>query len=340
MKTYRRVAIVLLTVLLPTLAGAQISKKAQVGFRFLENPVSADVIGRGGTGITTTTNASGLFWNPALTAWSQAQFDITLHRTQGIAGINYNAVAATADLWGVGVLGVSVVTMEYGDFYGTRRENNAAGYVETGTFSPKAYALGLAFAQQVSNRFSYGVQVKYAMQDLASAWVGPFGGSITNPNLAISERTYDHGEFALDVGACYDFLYNGIRFGASLQNISREIKYENEAFPMPFAVNFGICVQPLQFFLDDEEAKNLTVLIESRHPRDFEEKIKFGAEYSYLNMVVARLGYMKNYDERGFTGGVGFAQELGGVPFRVDYGYEAFGIFGARHHFSLGVQIK
>ena len=340
MRTHKCVAILLLAALFPAVAASQITKKAQVGFRFLENPVSADVIGRGGTGITTTTSASGLFWNPALIAWNQSQFDIALHRAQGIADINYNAIAATADLWGFGVLGVSFVSMDYGEFYGTRRSTNAAGYEETGTFSPKAYAIGLAFAQQISNRFSYGVQVKYAVQDLASAWVGPFGGSITTPNLVISERTYDHGDFALDVGACYDFLYNGIRFGASLQNISREIKYENEAFPMPFAVNFGISVQPLQFFLDDDEAKNLTLLIESRHPRDFEEKIKFGAEYAYLNMIVARLGYMMNYDERGFTGGVGLSEELGGVPFRVDYGYEAFGIFGARHHFSLGVRIK
>jgi hypothetical protein len=337
MKTQARIAVALLIVLLPGALTAQISKKAQVGFRFLENPISAEVIGRGGAGVTSTLNASGVFWNPALLAWNGSRFDVSLHRTQGIADINYSAIAASADLWGFGVLGISYLSMDYGDFYGTRISSNAAGYEETGTFSPKAYALGIAFAQRISDRFSYGVHVKIASQDLGSAWVGPFGGSINDPNLAISERKYDHADFALDVGACYDFLYNGIRFGASLQNISREIKYENEAFPMPFAVNFGISVQPLQFFLDGDISKSLLVLIESRHPRDFDEKLKFGAEYTFMQQFVARLGYMKNYDERGITAGIGLRQDVSGVPLRFDYAYEAFGIFGARHHFSLGV---
>ena len=229
MKTQTRYAALLLALMLPATLQTQISKKAQVGFRFLENPVSAEVIGRGATGVTSTTDASGIFWNPALIAWNASRADVSLHRTQGIADINYNAIAATVDLWGFGVIGVSFISMDYGDFYGTRVSSNAAGYEETETFSPKAYALGLAFAQRVSARFSYGVHLKEASQDLGSAWVGPVGGSIFDPNLRMSQQKYKTSEFALDVGACYDFLYKGIRFGASLQNISPEIKYENEA---------------------------------------------------------------------------------------------------------------
>jgi hypothetical protein len=153
----------------------------------------------------------------------------------------------------------------------------------------------------------------------------------------MSERAYSHGEFALDVGAFYDFRYNGIRFGAVLQNISREIKYENEQFPMPFAVSFGVTVEPLQFFMDGDEARNLLICAESRHPRDFQENLRFGAQYTVFGAAMLRAGYQARFDERGFTAGLGFRYDLGNLPVRADYAYEHFGIFGAVHHFSIGV---
>jgi len=329
---------VILTILLcAATAMAQTEKKAQVGFRFLENPVAADAMGRGGTGIVSTMNANGLFWNPALAGWVAPEIDLALNRTQGIADINYNALAATVHLWDAGVLGVTFFSMDYGDFYGTRLSTNAQGFEETGVFSPSAYAVGLAFAQKVSDRFSYGLQVKYAFQDLGAAWVAPQGTTIGQPGFSMSERSYSHGDFALDVGAFYDFHYNGIRFGAVLQNISREIKYENEQFPMPFAVSFGATVEPLQFFMEGEGAADLLLLVESRHPRDFDENLRLGAQYTLFNMVMLRAGYQAKIDERGLTAGLGFKVDLGGLPVRADYAYEAFGIFGAVHHFSIGL---
>ena len=316
---------------------AQTQKKAQVGFRFLENPVAAEVMGRGGTGIVATLNANGLFWNPALAGWVEPAADLSLNRTQGIADIDYNALAATLHLWDAGVIGLTFFTMDYGDFYGTRRAANDQGYEETGVFSPSAYAVGLAFSQKVSERFSFGVQVKYAHQDLGGAWVAPQGTAFGDAGFAMSERGYSRGDFALDVGAYYDFLYNGIRFGAVLQNISREIKYENEQFPMPFAVSFGLTVEPLHFFMEGEGTSDLLICAESRHPRDFEENLRVGAQYTVFGMVALRAGYQAKFDERGLTAGLGFRYDLGGVPVRADYAYEAFGIFGAVHHFTLGV---
>jgi hypothetical protein len=282
-------------------------------------------------------NAGALFWNPAEAGWLKGTADVMLHRTQGIADINYNAAAVTVNLWGFGVVGVSILSMDYGDFYGTRRADNADGYVETGVFSPHAYAIGLAFAQQVSDRFSWGVQVKTVQQDLGSAWVAPTGASISDPNLAISQKDYATGDLAADVGAFYDFHYMGIRFGAALLNLSRDIKYENEAFPMPFMVSFGASLEPLQAFMEGDEAHNLVLGFETRHPRDFNETVQFGGEYTVMGVLMLRAGYMLNYDERGLTAGLGVKHDWDGVPLRADYAYEAFGIFGAVHHFTLGV---
>ena len=308
---------------------SQTDKKAQVGFRFLENPISAEVVGRGGTGILSTMNSNAIFWNPSLIGWQTSDVDLSLNHTRFIADINYNAAAASIKLGSFGVLGFSMLMMDYGTFYSTYAADNDKGYVETGTFSPKSYAVGVAFSQQVTDRFSYGIHVKYCSQDLGDAWVAQ--------DVSIVQRAYASNAIALDVGTVYDFLYKGIRFAATMQNISKELQYENEKFPLPFAVSFGMTVQPLMFIDETEAMKSLTLSIESRHPRDFGEKVKFGAEYKVYSFFAVRAGYMTNYDERGLTAGVGFSYPVSGVPLRADYAYEPFGIFGGVHYLSLGV---
>lgn len=315
---------------------AEFTKKAQVGFRFLENPVSAEVMGRGGAGVVNTFTANAVFWNPALLGWIPTDLDVGLNHTRGIADINYNGIAASYRLWSAGVIGFSLLAMEYGTFYTTVRAANDDGFLETGTFSPSAFAVGGAFSQRVSDRFSYGVHLKYARQDLGEAWVATSGSSLSDSGLALAQTEYDLDVLAIDIGAYYDFLYNGIRFGATVQNISRELKYESQQFPLPFAVVFGVAIEPLRFF-DVDTAHSVVVCVESRHPRDFGEKIEMGIEYYYLGIFALRAGYRTNYDERGWTAGVGVKYALAGVPWRVDYAYEPFGILGTRHFISLGI---
>lgn len=318
--------------------GQSIVKKGQVGFRFLENPVSAEAIGRGGLGLVTIKNANTVFWNPAGLGWIDGKYDVVLNYTKGIAEINHSAFAGAFQVGRIGVIALDALIMDYGDFYGTRRANNDQGFVDTGTFSPLAFSIGLSFSQRVSDRFSYGVRIKYSKQDLGSAWIATAGNDVDDPDLQIEDKAYALGEPSIDIGAIYDFLYNSIRFGAAIQNFSREIKYEDQKFPLPFAVSFSLVLDPIAFFKQYENGESPFLFgFETRHPRDFKEKYKFGAEYHYLKMFALRTGYMGNYDERGLTFGLGFYKDYFNGKLRFDYAYEDFGIFSAAHTFSFGV---
>jgi len=328
-KKYSKTVIILL-ILLPFSNYAQIEKKAQVGFRFLENPVSAEVVGRGMVGIVNTFNSNGIFWNPSLLAFTSTDYDLSVNHTKGIADINYNAVAASINLFDFGVLGFSLLAMDYGTFYSTARFGTE-GFIDLGTFSPTSIAIGTAFSQKISDRFSYGFHIKYARQNLGVAFVIPRGDSV------LTEKKYELGTMVLDVGAYYDFLVSGIKFGAVIQNISRELRYEQEQFPLPFAVSFGAAINPLELFYEKDPLHSLTLSVESRHPRDFGEKLKFGAEYQFSDFFIARAGYVSNYDERKWTAGVGFKQQFSDFPIRVDYAFQPFGILGDIHFISLGV---
>jgi len=313
-----------------SLGYTQTEKKAQAGFRFLDNPVSAEVVGRGMVGVVNTFNSNAIFWNPSLLAFSGRDYDLSINHTRGIADINYNAAAASINLFDFGVLGFSLLAMDYGTFYSTVRIGEQ-GYMDMGTFSPTSFAFGTAFSQKISNRFSYGVHIKYARQNLGEAYVIPRGDSV------VSKKEYELDAFAIDVGAFYDFLYSGIKFGAVIQNISRELKYEIEQFPLPFVISFGASVDPIELFFEKDPLHNLVLSFESKHPRDFGEKVKFGVEYQFSDFFIARAGYISNYDERNWTAGVGFKQQFSEIPVRVDYAFQPFGILGDIHFISLGV---
>ncbi|MBN2280221.1 MAG: PorV/PorQ family protein [Candidatus Marinimicrobia bacterium] len=335
---YRNLAVLSLITFLTIQLSGEIEKKAQTGFRFLENPVSAEAIGRGGLGLVSFRNANTTFWNPAGLGWLENRLDFNANYTKGIADINHSSFALAMKLGNFGMLGLDLINMDYGEFIGTRRADNEEGFIKTGNFSPSALALGVSFAQRVSDRFSYGVKVKYAYQDLGSAWVARAGTSLDDSTLVIDKEKYNMGEPAIDIGATYDFLNHGIRFGATMTNISREIKYERESakFPLPFAVSFSLGLAPLTFTDISSEMHDLFIGFESVHPRDFKEKLKFGAEYTYLKMFLVRTGYMLNYDERGLTFGLGVKKKMQGMDLRMDYAYQDFGIFNGVHTVSLG----
>jgi len=329
------VCLLIFSIFNPT--NAEITKKGQTGFRFLENPISAEAIGRGGLGLVNFTNSNTVFWNPSGLSLMEGKFDFNSNYTKGIADINYSSFVGAINFGKFGALALDFMKMDYGDFYGTRRANNAQGFEDTGVFSPNAYAIGLTFSQKVSDRFSYGIRSKYAVQDLGSAWIGLKGTDVTDTNLVIAKKGYSHGEPAIDIGATYDFLFSGIRFGAVMRNFSREIKYERKKFPLPFSVNFSLSLEPLSFSELDRNIHSLIVGFETCHPRDFKEKVKFGAEYTYQNNLKIRSGYMFNYDERGLTFGAGIRQTYADVKLRFDYAYQDFGIFNSVHTISFGV---
>lgn len=314
------------------------TEEAQAGFRFLENPVSAEAMGKAGSGVATMTNSDAVFWNPAGLGWIDKQFDLNVNYTEGIANINYFAPSIAVKIGELGVLAFDGMIMDYGDFYGTRYAANPQGYVETGTFTPQAFALGIAFSQKVSDRFSYGVHIKYAYQNLGDAWVSTAGTSLSDPALQIATVRYSHGEPAFDVGALYDFKFHGVRFAAAVQNVSRQITYEQQAFFLPFSVNFGLTVEPLSFLMADysSSSQSFVLSVQSTHPRDFNESVRVGGEYNFAKMLSLRAGYMTGLDERGFTGGIGVSQNFGGINLHIDYAYEPFGVFGAVHFISFG----
>lgn len=329
--------LLILTGLLSPASLTGVEKKAQVGFRFLENPVSAAALGRGDNGVLGITGADGVYANPSAIAWMPGKADVTLSKTVWIADMGYSSVSAALKGPLNMTVGVDYMSMDYGDFYGTRRAENDDGFVETGVFSPSAWVAGITLSQRVSDRFSYGLRIKYAYQDYGTAQVATAGKNLSDTALVIIDRDYNHGAPAMDIGTTYAFGFYGIRFGAVIQNFSQEIQIEREKFPMPFRVCFSADMDLMSLLAPDKvDEHTLRLGVESLHPRDFKERIKFGMEYTLHKSFFVRSGYLINYDERGLTAGIGIRTTLGKTHFVFDYAFQEFGNFKNVHAFSAG----
>jgi hypothetical protein len=329
MKVNHRLHVITGLLLLLSQAGfGQIKKQAQVGFRFLENPISAAALGRGGYGITNLHNAAAVFWNPAGLGQISSRVDAGIDYYRGFADINQTSIAVA--LKGTyGAVAFSAIIMDYGDLYGTRLplrgEDATLGYIETGTFTINAHAFGIGYGRAVSDRFSFGIHFKLARQDFGSVY-------LAHDDSTLTEKEYMLSVPAMDFGASYDFKVHGITFGATALNVSPQAMYEEEPFPLPFTMKFGSSIDPLSLLGVELPSQSLLLGVETRHGRDFGEKVHVGAEYSLYDMFFARVGYMGNYSDKGATFGIGLHYQ----GFVFDYALQDYGVLGIIHLLSFG----
>lgn len=322
---------VTILILSTTISFGQMKKVAQAGMEFLEIGMSARAVGMGETYVAAGHDINSIFWNPAGMAYiTEPQVSYTF--VNWIADIQKQGIAAAAEFGDLGVFGVSVVWMDYGDIYATSVDfdpSNEFGYQGGKRFGGQKInvseiAAGIAYGLSLTDKFSIGGQIKYVFQDLGDSRVFKNGSEeITQNSL---------GVVAMDFGTLYYVGYKDLRLAVSVRNFSKDVKYEVETIQLPLSYHFGVAMDLFSLF-DFGESHKFTASIEAIHPRAFTERIHTGFEYVYNNTITLRGGYKFNYDEGGLTGGVGLRAESG---LSFDYGYTAFGVFGAVHRISVG----
>lgn len=306
--------------IMPAYSG--LKKVAQTGLQFLKIDVGARPAAMGGAFMMVGDDASAMFYNPAGIAKVKDGFNFFASRTQWIADISYNAGGLVKNLGNWGNLGISIITSNYGDVIGTRVAATEKGYTETGNLNVGAYAVGLSYARELTNKFTVGGQIKFAAQHLGQ-------------NLFADGSTVDNkvSGLAYDFGTIFYPGFKSFRLGMSIRNFSPQLKYQKTPFQLPLTFSLGFAMDILD--LMGEHSNSLIVAIDALHPRDYTERIQVGAEYMLMDMFALRGGYKFNYDEEGLTGGVGFKVDVGGFDVNIGYAYSDFGVFNSVSRFSV-----
>ena len=309
-----------------------IKKVAQTGLQFLKIDVGARPAAMAGAFMMMGTDASAMFYNPAGIALFRSTTDLFVSRTEWIVETKYDAVAIVQNFGNWGNVGLSFITCDYGDIQGTVVSSTDKGYEDTELLDVGAYAVGVAYARQLTDKFSLGAHVKYANQHLGNNdYIEEETGDRLNVDNKVSGLAYD-------LGTLFYPGFRSFRMGMSIRNFSPQFVYQSTEFELPLTFTLGFAMDLFDFMPSLGETQSLVLAVDMVHPRDYTERLNVGGEYWYMDMIALRGGYRFNYDEESFTAGAGIKYEIeGGLGLKIDYSYCEMEFFDAINRLSLGV---
>ncbi len=335
---YKKSIILLLTLLLlpvSQLSAQEVDYSGTSAANFLKIGVGARIVSMGDAGIASVNDASALYWNPAAITRVEDTGSIVISSMNWLVDTRVSYLASVLNLPGFGYVGVDVQYLDYGNIEET------TVYDQDGTgrfFSASDLAVGLGYARRLSERFSFGIKIKYISEELANVSADAFG---------------------FDAGAVFttSFFDNGLRLAATLTNFGNKMKFsgrdlsitytlpgspsskqvpanlESLEWEIPLLFRFGIS----NYFVDNEEYSILGAY-EVLDSRDFDVRHSVGTEIGYRNIFFIRGGYKFNYSEINYTAGLGFDfTDVLGYKLKLDYAFLSYGVFESLHQFSFAV---
>jgi len=300
-------------------------KRAQTTMKFLSLSLDARATALGDAVTADDRGYAALFYNPAAMARQENALNLSMSQTKWIADINYSALSATSALGQgrYGVVGLSLIYVDYGIFQGTIRSNNDQGFVDVGSFSPKAYAIGLGYAKTLTDRFAVGGHIQYAAMDFGSVIQSrdrATGGLVLTD---VKESTLKY-----DFGMLYKTGFRSLNFAVSARNFSPEVTYVQESAQLPLTVRIGFGMNLADVLPIDRNIHSLHATVDAVNYRDYDEQVRIGMEYGFMNTFFLRGGTAMPTDEEGFSVGAGIQRSIRGFGgFGADYAYTDMGIF-------------
>ena len=270
-------------------------------------------------------DATDIFNNPAALT-DVSNLSVSLNKFTWIADIGYQSAAVAKKIGNLGVFGLSVVSVNFGDMDETLNspiagENRTEAVITGNTFTAGDLAVGLSYARRVTDRLSIGGNIRWIQEKIAD---------VNMNNVSI------------DFGTIYYTGFKSLRiamvarnFGPDAHLVGWSEEYQTEAMDVRMPLDFR--VGAAMDFLNAEGSPHLlTVSVEATHPNDGPEKINTGAEYTLGDILTLRGGYRHNYDEEGLTFGGGLRYNFGSAEAKINYAYVDFGRLKQVHMFSFG----
>ena len=314
-----------------------VSKVGTTSAPFLEIEVGSKAVGMGSAFVAVANDATALYWNPAGIARLSGNEMVFIH-TEWIANINYDFVGTVFPMGNLGVLGISIISLST-DEMKVRTVDKPEGTGEL--FSVGDLAVGIAFARNLTTRFSIGFNGKYIRQKI---WHMSASG------------------FAIDIGTLFTTPFAGMKIGMSISNFGGKMQMlgkdtfvnfdlapdqegsndripanlTTDKFSLPLLFRVGLALEVFNF-----NSSRMIMAVDAAHPNDNTEYINVGVEYSSNDWLFLRTGY-KNWfildGEEGLTIGAGIKYALGSnLSIKIDYSHQDFGRLNNAQSFSLAL---
>ncbi len=320
---------------------------------FLKIPVGARAEAMGGAYVAIANDPFAVFWNPAGIAQIENRWKgkftvdperqpegvkgpaagyaplfrgdrtLGLVRINWLADISYDVVSFIHPL-PVGVIGISLANLSMAEMEITT-EYRPEGVGEYFSFGDAL--VGLTYALEMTDNFSWGVTLKYASEELADTRMD---------NVMI------------DIGTYYWTGLRDLRIGVALVHFGPNARPEGTFMDVDqngdsYSRHFTAYAPPTEFRLGGAMTlfafgpNKLLSAFQLNHPVDNAENLKLGLEYGFKGMLFMRGGYKVNTDEDRWTFGAGVRVPWRGYAVSADYSYTDFGILDQAQRISLGI---
>ena len=303
--------IILLVILNTTLlCQDEFKSNATAGFTFLQIPATARVAALGEASIALSDmNSEGIFVNPAIIGFANTTHSFSVSYANWIADIKNYATGYSYNS-PVGVFGIGFIMLDYGTMPRTSKSSGQKVYSVIGNFNANSIAAGLTYSRMFTDRFSFGVTLKYVQEKI---------------------DVYTASNVLFDGGVLYYTGFHSLRIAATIHNFGTNTKFINDEFKMPATFKLGAAAE---IFGDNESEYKATMIFEASHPNNSDERVNLGAELSWKNILKLRGGYKFFYDEESLSLGLGINPHLE-FPMSLDFAYSDYGRLGNILRFTL-----
>ncbi|MCK4421091.1 PorV/PorQ family protein [candidate division WOR-3 bacterium] len=318
--------------LVPLFLFGEFAKVGIVGAKFLNVGIGTRSMGMAEAFCAVGNNAEAIYWNPAGIALSTGTSVFT-DRTNLWAGIGVNSVSVTQNLGFAGVFGFFYSGLSSGKWEETTDDQPLGSgiYVEY-----RAYQSGISYARFLTDRFSFGLNLKMIKED--------YPDHPRNP--------HDVTGYAVDIGGYYKTEFRDLTIGLCIQHFGADItpsgtyvEYEDRdttdasrefsTYPLPVTFRGGVAMT-----VYEAEQLSAILAVDIIHPSDNLERYVVGAEVTILDLLKLRTGYQMGGVDCGvgaFNFGVGVAQKTEASSFELGYSYSYGGELSSLHRMSISL---
>ncbi|MBI9071110.1 MAG: PorV/PorQ family protein [Melioribacteraceae bacterium] len=294
----------------------EVSKVGTSAAPFLQIGVGSRAAGLGEAYTAVANDASAMYWNPAgldRYTLNDAAFNY-VDWFAGMKFVNFGAVIHSGELgsFGLSVTSFStpemvVRTVEEPEGLGTR-------------FDAADLALGLSYSKKLTDRFSFGMTLKYINRRIwhmnATSVAMDFGIMYTLPwdKITLGMSILNFGQ-KLQMQGVDAIVFTDIDETITGNNTQIMTNLYTKEWSLPLSFRFGLAYRALEI-----ENNKLLITADYIHPNDNFSSINVGCELTVFDCFALRSGYKSiliDTDMSGLTFGAGIKYDFVGI----DYSY-------------------
>ncbi|MBI4947179.1 MAG: PorV/PorQ family protein [Bacteroidetes bacterium] len=290
----------------------------------------------------------------AFTKKTELLFDHTNYL--GGTGIGINTFGFSQKAGASGVLGLGIMSMDFGNIPVTTTELPEGGL---GNFKIQMLNIGLSYAKGFTDHIFGGMNFKVINEAIPNARAAGVALDAGIQYLSGPMNNIHFGLSLKNVGPKMQYSGDGLAFKTLIENgtvggSNMTVNQRSAAFEMPSQLHIG---GSYDYYLGDTAKTHRITLASVFTSNSFgKDQVKVGLEYGFKSFLMVRAGYafekgITNNDDtkdifrtNAFTGfSTGFTAELPlnkekGSTFGLDYSYRATNPFNGTH--TIGVRMN